>query len=183
MTDSKSVGLITRVGSSPTTGTTSSRASLSSRRFFYFIANSSHRFATPSTPLCSVTEVPSRVSRAPPWLLLSALFLMKVGNLERIMFWAFIIGNVLYYGVGIALAFAFKDNRAFYKYSSRTRLLPSRTRFQDRSGWDFCYKWSKIDWMSMNEETFRAAIRVREAEKAHNIRTFSHWRGAKKKDP
>ena len=37
--------------------------------------------------------------------------------------------------------------------------------------------------MSMNEETARAGIRVREAEKAHNIRTFSHGRGAKKKDP
>jgi polyferredoxin len=46
----------------------------------------------------------------------AALFLAKVGNIERIMFWAFIIGNVLYYGVGIALAFAFKDNRAFCKY-------------------------------------------------------------------
>ena len=35
----------------------------------------------------------------------------------------------------------------------------------------------------MNEETARAGIRVLEAEKAHNIRTFSHGRGAKKKDP
>ena len=32
------------------------------------------------------------------------------------MFWSFIIGNILYYIVGIALAFAFKDNRAFCKY-------------------------------------------------------------------
>ena len=29
---------------------------------------------------------------------------------------AFIVGNVLYYAVGIILAFAFKDNRAFCKY-------------------------------------------------------------------
>ena len=36
-----------------------------------------------------------------------ALFLAHVGNLERIMFWAFLIGNVLYYAVGIILAFAF----------------------------------------------------------------------------
>ena len=35
----------------------------------------------------------------------------------------------------------------------------------------------------MNEETARAGIRVQEAEKAHNIRTFSQGRGAKKKDP
>ena len=46
----------------------------------------------------------------------AALFLAHVGNIERIMFWAFIIGNVLYYAVGIALAFAYKDNRAFCKY-------------------------------------------------------------------
>ena len=39
-----------------------------------------------------------------------------VGNIEKIMFWAFIIGNILYYTVGIILAFAFKDNRAFCKY-------------------------------------------------------------------
>ena len=32
------------------------------------------------------------------------------------MFWAFIIGNVVYYAVGIILAFVFKDNRAFCKY-------------------------------------------------------------------
>ncbi len=46
----------------------------------------------------------------------AALFLAHVGNMERIMFWAFIIGNVLYYAVGIILAFIFKDNRAFCKY-------------------------------------------------------------------
>ena len=46
----------------------------------------------------------------------AALFLTYTGNLEHIMFWAFIIGNVLYYASGIALAFLFKDNRAFCKY-------------------------------------------------------------------
>ena len=45
-----------------------------------------------------------------------ALFLARVGNIERIMFLAFIIGNALYYTVGIVLAYAFKDNRAFCKY-------------------------------------------------------------------
>ena len=48
--------------------------------------------------------------------LVSALFLMKFSNLERIMFWLFLIGNILYYAGGIALAFIFKDNRAFCKY-------------------------------------------------------------------
>ena len=46
----------------------------------------------------------------------SALFLAHVGNIERIMFWAFIAGNVAYYAAGIALAFALRDNRAFCKY-------------------------------------------------------------------
>lgn len=50
------------------------------------------------------------------FLFVSALFLLKVGNLERIMFWTFLIGNLAYYLVGIALAFLFKDNRAFCKY-------------------------------------------------------------------
>ena len=45
-----------------------------------------------------------------------ALFLLNVKHLERIMFWSFIAGNVLYYAVGIALAAALKDNRAFCKY-------------------------------------------------------------------
>ena len=49
-------------------------------------------------------------------IFVSALFLARVGNIERIMFWAFIIGNIAYYGIGIALAFALKDNRAFCKY-------------------------------------------------------------------
>ena len=48
--------------------------------------------------------------------LVLALFLMKVAHLEHIMFWMFLAGNALYYIVGIALAYAFKDNRAFCKY-------------------------------------------------------------------
>lgn len=46
----------------------------------------------------------------------SGLFLLQVKQLERIMFWSFLIGNALYYAVGIGLAFLFKDNRAFCKY-------------------------------------------------------------------
>ena len=49
-------------------------------------------------------------------IFVSALFLAHVGNIERIMFRAFIVGNVLYYAAGIILAWAFKDNRAFCKY-------------------------------------------------------------------
>lgn len=46
----------------------------------------------------------------------AALFLAHVGNIERIMFWAFVVGNIAYYAIGIALAYAFEDNRAFCKY-------------------------------------------------------------------
>ena len=49
-------------------------------------------------------------------IFVSALFLCHVGNLERIMFWSFLIGNIAYYAVGIALAYIYKDNRAFCKY-------------------------------------------------------------------
>ena len=48
--------------------------------------------------------------------LIAALFLYHVGNRERIMFWLFLGGNALYYLIGVILAFAFKDNRAFCKY-------------------------------------------------------------------
>lgn len=46
----------------------------------------------------------------------SALFIFKVENIENIMFWSFLIGNIIYYFLGILLAFIFKDNRAFCKY-------------------------------------------------------------------
>lgn len=44
------------------------------------------------------------------------LFLCHVKNIEQIMFWAFLVGNILYYAIGIILAFTFRDNRAFCKY-------------------------------------------------------------------
>jgi len=47
---------------------------------------------------------------------IGSLFLFKVDNIENIMFQSFIIGNILYYVIGITLAFKFKDNRAFCKY-------------------------------------------------------------------
>ena len=47
---------------------------------------------------------------------IGGLFLFRVEGIERIMYIAFIVGNALYYAVGIILAFAFRDNRAFCKY-------------------------------------------------------------------
>ena len=71
-------------------------------------------------------KVPSKPARKTGWIryvtfaasliFVSALFLARVGNIERIMFWAFIAGNIVYYGVGIALAFSLKANRAYCKY-------------------------------------------------------------------
>ena len=49
-------------------------------------------------------------------IFVATLFLVHVNNIETIMFWAFMIGNLLYYAVGVGLAFLFKDNRAFCKY-------------------------------------------------------------------
>lgn len=50
------------------------------------------------------------------FIYVGVLFLFKVNNMEKIMFWSFIIGNIIYYILGITLAFLFKDNRAFCKY-------------------------------------------------------------------
>ena len=44
------------------------------------------------------------------------LFYYNVDNLSNIMFWALIIGNIIYYAIGIILAIILKDNRAFCKY-------------------------------------------------------------------
>lgn len=49
-------------------------------------------------------------------LFVGALFVFQAPGKEKIMFWSFLIGNALYYGAGIALALAWKDNRAFCKY-------------------------------------------------------------------
>lgn len=49
-------------------------------------------------------------------LFVGALFLFHIPGKPKIMYWSFIVGNLLYYVVGIALAFSCKDNRAFCKY-------------------------------------------------------------------
>ena len=50
------------------------------------------------------------------FVFVALFFLSHVSNIEKIMFWAFIVGNAVYYAVGISLAYAFRDNRAFCKY-------------------------------------------------------------------
>lgn len=49
-------------------------------------------------------------------LFVASLFIFKVQNIEKIIFYAFIIGNIIYYLIGISLAILLKDNRAFCKY-------------------------------------------------------------------
>lgn len=49
-------------------------------------------------------------------LFVGSLFWLQVPGMDRILFWSFVIGNLLYYAAGIALAFALRDNRAFCKY-------------------------------------------------------------------
>ena len=56
------------------------------------------------------------VTFAASLIFVAALFLAGAADMERIMFLAFIFGNIAYYAAGTALAFAFKDNRAFCKY-------------------------------------------------------------------
>ncbi|MEY8515708.1 4Fe-4S dicluster domain-containing protein [Lachnospiraceae bacterium 29-84] len=49
-------------------------------------------------------------------LFTSLLFILQAPNKGEIMWWSFIVGNLLYYAIGIALAYQCKDNRAFCKY-------------------------------------------------------------------
>ncbi len=72
-------------------------------------------YKTPRHPRKSIGWIRYPVFAA-SLLFVAALFLMGVGNIEQIMFRAFIIGNAAYYGVGIALALILQDNRAFCKY-------------------------------------------------------------------
>jgi len=72
-------------------------------------------YKTPNKPRKKIGWI-RYITFAVSLIFVTALFLAKAGNIERIMFRAFIIGNVLYYAFGIVLAFLFKDNRAFCKY-------------------------------------------------------------------
>lgn len=50
------------------------------------------------------------------FVLVAALMAAHVPDLGFLMFMFFIVGNIIYYAIGIILAFALKDNRAFCKY-------------------------------------------------------------------
>ena len=72
-------------------------------------------FKHPNTPRKNIGFI-RYITFVSAFLFVGALFVFHVPNIERVMFYSFIIGNVLYYITGICLAFAFRDNRAFCKY-------------------------------------------------------------------
>lgn len=49
-------------------------------------------------------------------IFVSSLFMLQVPNKEEVMWWSFIVGNILYFAAGIGIAYKCKDNRAFCKY-------------------------------------------------------------------
>ncbi len=72
-------------------------------------------YKTPQTPRKKWDFI-RYITFAASLIFVAALFLAHVGGIERIIFWAFLIGNILYYAIGIVLAFVLRDNRAFCKY-------------------------------------------------------------------
>ncbi len=72
-------------------------------------------FKTPSAPRKNWGKIRYFVF-AGSLLFVSLLFILEVPNKENIMWWSFIVGNILYYAIGIFLAYYCKDNRAFCKY-------------------------------------------------------------------
>lgn len=50
------------------------------------------------------------------FVFVSLLFILQIPGKDDIMWWSFIFGNLLYYVVGIIMAYKYRDNRAFCKY-------------------------------------------------------------------
>lgn len=72
-------------------------------------------FKTPAGPRKKFGFV-RYITFALSFIFVALLFVLYTGNMEKIMLWCFLGGNILYYAVGIAIAFVLKDNRAFCKY-------------------------------------------------------------------
>ncbi len=72
-------------------------------------------FQTPSSPRRGWGFVRYLVFLA-SLIFVGLLFLLQIPDKEQIMWWSFLVGNVVYYALGIALAYICKDNRAFCKY-------------------------------------------------------------------
>ena len=72
-------------------------------------------YKTPAGPRKKIGWI-RYVTFAASLIFVGTLFIAKAKDMERIMFIAFIAGNIVYYAAGIALALILKDNRAFCKY-------------------------------------------------------------------
>ena len=103
-------------------------------------------------------------------LFVASLFLFEVENKDKIMWYSFLIGNTVYYIAGIALAFAFHDNRAFCKYLCPiTVFLKAASRFSFmRIGCDekkciSCGKCRRVCPMNV-EPDLRFAVRANRTE-------------------
>lgn len=72
-------------------------------------------YKTPQEPRKKVKYIP-QILFLLSLIFVAMLFILKVPNINNIMLLSFIIGNLIYYGVGIMLALVLKDNRAFCKY-------------------------------------------------------------------
>ncbi|MDO5843529.1 MAG: 4Fe-4S dicluster domain-containing protein [Methanocorpusculum sp.] len=72
-------------------------------------------FKVPSAPRKKIGYI-KYIVFAVSLIFVTSLFIFKAADIENIMWISFIVGNILYYAVGIYLAFMFKDNRAFCKY-------------------------------------------------------------------
>lgn len=73
-------------------------------------------YRTPQKPRIEKLQFVRYIVFIVSFFLVAALFIFDVSNLGKVMNLMFIVGNVVYYFVGIVLAIILKDNRAFCKY-------------------------------------------------------------------
>lgn len=50
------------------------------------------------------------------YIVFAIFFLFPINHIASVVCWSFILGNLLYYFIGIVSAWKMKDNRAFGKY-------------------------------------------------------------------
>lgn len=80
------------------------------------IVHGTHSTASPMMRYSILKAQAGKSASDQSLIFVAFLFLFHVDNMEKVMFWAFIIGNLSYCAVRIWLAVLFEDNRAFCKY-------------------------------------------------------------------
>ena len=73
-------------------------------------------YKIPINPRIKKLEIIRYIMFVGSFMLVATLFVLKEEDLEKNMLLLFIIGNAIYYFIGIMLAIVLKDNRAFCKY-------------------------------------------------------------------